>query len=63
YWLHGNTLMDITKVISDGVVEKGMLAWKNQLSEEQINSVAAYIWTIRGSNPPNPKAPQGKLYE
>ena len=28
----------------------------------QITQVASYIRTLKGTNPPNPKAPQGDLY-
>jgi cytochrome c oxidase cbb3-type subunit 3 len=36
-----------------------MLAWRDQLSPQQIDSVVAFVWSLHGSNPPNPKAPQG----
>ncbi len=58
-WIHGGQIMDIHKVISNGVLDKGMLAWKDQLTADELNSVVAYVWTMYGSNPPNPKAPQG----
>jgi cytochrome c oxidase cbb3-type subunit 3 len=59
YWLHGSTLVDIRKTINDGVVEKGMIPWKDQLKPAEIDAMAAYVVTLRGSNPPNPKPPQG----
>lgn len=61
YWIHGGKITDIRKVIMEGVPEKGMLAWKAMMSGEDLNAVVAFIWTIRGTNPPNPKAPQGEL--
>jgi cytochrome c oxidase cbb3-type subunit 3 len=63
YWIHGGKITDIRSVIVNGVPEKGMLAWKGVLSEEEINAVVAFIWSIRGSNPPNPKQPEGELVE
>ena len=61
YWLHGGKITDIHKVVSNGVLEKGMLAWKDQMKPEQLNSVVAFIWSLRGTNPPGAKAPQGEL--
>lgn len=62
YWIHGGTLESIAKVIRNGVVEKGMLAWGDSLSEEQIYKLTAYIKTLEGSNPHNAKDPEGELY-
>ena len=59
YFLHGPTFSDSYQTIKNGVVAKGMIAWKKQLKPDQIHSVASYIWTFRGSNPDNPKAPEG----
>jgi cytochrome c oxidase cbb3-type subunit 3 len=59
YWLHGSALVDIRKTINDGVVEKGMIPWKDQLKPAEIDAMAAYVATLRGTNPPNPKPPQG----
>lgn len=61
YWIHGGKISDIKNVVTNGVLEKGMLAWKTMMSEQEINAVTAYIWTLHGTNPPNPKAPQGEL--
>ncbi|HKZ05561.1 MAG TPA: cbb3-type cytochrome c oxidase N-terminal domain-containing protein [Methylomirabilota bacterium] len=59
YWLHGNRPTDLVRTITDGVVDKGMIPWKGQLPPPEIAALAAYIGTLVGSNPPNPKAPQG----
>ena len=59
YWIHGGKPEDLKKTITDGVPDKGMLSYKSQLSDAQINDVIAYILSLQGSNPPNPKAPQG----
>lgn len=63
YWLHGSELMKIYETISEGVPEKGMLAWKKQLRPADLVAMAAYVGTLYGSDPPNPKAPQGDLSE
>ena len=61
YWLHGGRPTDIYRTITEGVPAKGMIAWKSQLGAGQILALAAYVGTLHGSNPPNPKAPQGDL--
>lgn len=59
YWIHGGNIGAIKNVVLNGVLEKGMLAWKDQLKADEIDSVVSFVWSIRGSNPPNPKEPQG----
>jgi len=61
YWLHGGTLEQIHTTVVDGVLEKGMPPWGKVLKPNQLDAVVAYIYTLRGTNPPNPKAPQGDL--
>jgi cytochrome c oxidase cbb3-type subunit III len=61
YWIHGGRPTQIYHTISEGVPAKGMIAWKNQLSPGDMLALAAYVSTLRGSNPPNPKPPQGDL--
>jgi len=61
YWLHGGTLEQIHTTVVDGVLEKGMPPWGKVLKPNQLDAVVAYIYTVRGTNPPNPKAPQGDL--
>jgi cytochrome c oxidase cbb3-type subunit III len=63
YWLHGGGIVDIFKVIKNGVPEKGMIAWSAQLTPKDIQKVASYIRTLKGTNPPNPKAPQGEIWQ
>ncbi len=63
YWIHGNTIDDMVKVITYGVAEKGMIPWEKTLSKKQIVEVASYIHTMQGTNPANGKEPQGDLIE
>jgi len=62
YWIHGGSVKDIFSTIKYGVPAKGMIAWESQFSPEQIQQVSSYIMTLVGTNPPNPKDPQGELY-
>lgn len=61
YWIHGAEFPDVVKSVRYGYPTKGMVPWLGTLSPEQIIEVASYTLTIRGSNPPNPKDPQGEL--
>lgn len=61
YWIHGAGMTNITKTIKYGFPAKGMLAWRGELTPEQILQVASHVLTLHGSNPPNPKSPQGEL--
>jgi cytochrome c oxidase cbb3-type subunit 3 len=55
YWIHGPQFADNVKVIWNGVPEKGMVTWKGVLKPSEILAVASYIYTLRGTHPPNPK--------
>lgn len=55
YWIHGSNYVDNLKVIINGVPEKGMLTWRGVLKPSEIQAVASYIQTFRGTKPPNPK--------
>lgn len=60
FWLHGAAPDKIWKTISLGVPDKGMPAWGPQLGPDRTQAVTAYVISIRGSNVPNGKAPQGE---
>ena len=58
YWIHGSNFTDNVKTIWNGVPEKGMITWKNMLKPKEIYEAASYIYTLRGTHPPNPKPPE-----
>ncbi|PHI19718.1 cytochrome C oxidase subunit III [Lewinellaceae bacterium SD302] len=62
FWIHGGDIKDVFKVVKYGVPEMGMIPWKNELRAGAIQQVASYIKSLRGTNPPNPKEPQGEPY-
>jgi len=62
YWIHGGGIKDLFKVIKYGVPEKGMISWQAQLKPADIQNVASYILSLRGTNPPNQKEAQGTLW-
>lgn len=63
YWLHGGGVKNVFKVIKHGVPEKGMIAWKRQLTPSNIQKIASFIISLNGTNPIGAKAPEGELYE
>lgn len=57
YWLNGNSLKSIFKTIRYGV--NAMPQWQAAYSNKQIAQLASYVKSLHGTNPANPKAPQG----
>ena len=63
YWIHGNKVEDLYRIVANGVIEKGMIPYKDQLSEQARLQVVSYILEeLVGSTPANPKAPEGTEY-
>lgn len=60
FWIHGGSLPEIHKTVSEGVLAKGMPPWGKFLKPDQIDVVVAYVASLRGSNPPNAKGPEGQ---
>lgn len=58
YWLYGGKVNDVFKTIKYGT-NKGMPGWQKQLNPLQIQQITSYIHTLKGTNPPNAKEPQG----
>lgn len=63
YWIHGNTLEEMYKIVEIGVIEKGMIPYKDVLSPTQRLQVISYMISLHGTNPENPKEAQGELLE
>lgn len=59
YWIHGSSLPEIHTTIVEGVLAKGMPNWGKLLKPDQVNAVTVYVASLKGSNPANPKAPEG----
>jgi cytochrome c oxidase cbb3-type subunit 3 len=62
YWVHGCEPMDHLKVVNEGVAAKGMPAWLNQLGPTRVQTVVAYLETMKNTNIEG-KAPEGELCE
>jgi cytochrome c oxidase cbb3-type subunit 3 len=63
YWIHGGNIKNIFGTIKNGVVEKGMPAWGKVMSPQDVRDVTFYVMSLNGTNPLNPKAPQGDLHK
>lgn len=62
-WIHGGASDTIARVIFQGVPEKGMIAWGPILGPKKVLQVAGHVLSLKGSNPPNAKAPEGTMDE
>ena len=62
FWIHGGAPTAIFKTVNEGVLAKGMPNWGKVLKPDQIEGVVAYVQSIHGTNPANPKAPEGAKY-
>jgi cytochrome c oxidase cbb3-type subunit 3 len=62
YWIHGGGIRDVYTIIKHGVPEKGMISWELVFTPKQIQEIASYVHSLRGTNPLNAKKPEGKLY-
>ena len=64
YWIHGKgKISDIAATIRSGVPDEGMAAWKDEIPEENILQIAAYIKSLKGTQVEDAKEPDGKLIE
>ncbi len=62
FWIHKGSLADVYASIKNGYPDKGMQSWAKNYTPKEINNLAGYIETLKGTHPPNPKAPQGELF-
>lgn len=58
-WLHGGTIDSIYATVTNGVLAKGMPAWGKLLKPDELEEVVVYVWSLHGTSPATPKAPQG----
>jgi cytochrome c oxidase cbb3-type subunit 3 len=59
YWIHGDGPAMIATTVTNGVLVKGMPAWSTMLKPDEIKNVVAYVLTLKGTNPPGAKGPEG----
>lgn len=60
FWIFGGgKRADLVKSIKEGSPAKGMPAWQPLLKPDEIKNVAGFVFSKAGSQPDNPKAPDG----
>lgn len=59
--IHGCSKEEVVKIITVGVPLKGMISWAPVLKPAEIEAVAEYILTLRGTTPESPKPPEGEI--
>lgn len=62
-WILGGGIKNIFHTLVNGGRDgKGMIAWKGTLKPKEMQKVASYIISLKGSNPVDPKAPEGEVW-
>ena len=63
HWILGGGIKKLFHTITNGGRDgKGMIAWKGTLKPKEIQAVSSYIISLKGSNPKDPKAPEGDVW-
>lgn len=61
--IHGTKPVDILNTIKVGVPPKGMVSWEPLLKPEELKSVTAFVVSLRNTNVPGGKPPEGNPIE
>ena len=62
-WILGGGIKNVFHTITNGGRDgKGMISWKATLKPKEIQHVASYVLSLQGSNPKDPKAPDGEVW-
>ena len=63
-WILGGGIKNLFHTITNGGRDgKGMIAWsKSGMKPKDIQKVASYVLSLQGSNPKDPKAPDGEVW-
>ena len=62
-WILGGGVKNIFHTLVNGGRDgKGMSAWKGTLKPKEMQKVASYIVSLKGSNPADAKAPEGEIW-
>lgn len=63
HWILGGGIKNIFHTISNGGRDgKGMVAWNAMLKPTEIQHVASYIISLKGTNPKDAKTPEGDVW-
>jgi cytochrome c oxidase cbb3-type subunit 3 len=62
-WILGGGIKNLFHTLEHGGRDgKGMISWKGTLKPKEMQKVASYVLTLQGSNPKDPKAPEGEIW-
>lgn len=62
-WILGGGIKNVFHTLVNGGRDgKGMISWKSTLKPKEMQKVASYVLSMRGSNPKDPKAPDGEIW-
>ncbi len=63
HWILGGGIKNIFHTLEHGGRDgKGMISWKGTLKPKEMQKVASYVLSLQGSNPKDPKAPEGEIW-
>ncbi len=63
YWILGGGIKNVFHTISEGGrAGKGMISWKTDLKPSEMAQVASYVLSLHGTNPADPKDPEGEIW-
>ncbi|RWX01404.1 cbb3-type cytochrome c oxidase N-terminal domain-containing protein [Flavobacterium cerinum] len=63
-WILGGGIKNVFHTITEGGRDgKGMVAWKGTLKPSEIQLVASYILSLKGTNPKDPKPSEGEVWK
>lgn len=63
HWILGGGIKNVFHTINNGGRDgKGMISWKGTLKPKEMQLVASYVLSLKGSNPKDPKAPDGEIW-
>ena len=62
-WILGGGIKSVFHTLVNGGRDgKGMISWKGTLKPKQMQEVASYVLSLKGTNPKDPKAPEGEVW-
>lgn len=62
-WILGGGIKNVFHTLVNGGRDgKGMISWKGTLKPKEMQEVASYVLSLKGSNPKDPKAPEGEIW-
>ena len=63
HWILGGGIKNVFHTITEGGRDgKGMVAWKGTLKPSEIQQVASYVLSLKGTNPKDPKPAEGDVW-